>query len=105
MRCAASIATATKRHIDSLTCTRRRGVAFKNDSSLSGSKRLKRSCQSSSRARVATAARSPPSPSTWMPASPPKQGNEICDSVGGLTVGDATCRRIGPRPPSKLKRT
>jgi hypothetical protein len=79
VRSAAATIASAKRAIASLTGTTSRGSAFSRESSLAGSKRVKRSCQSPRKRRASTTAaralRPGASPVTATPHLAPKQSN------------------------------
>ena len=87
-----------------LTGTSGRGSAFSRDSSLAGEKRVKRSCQPSSRVRASAtdcaSERSPASPATSTRQRPPKQAN---DRLIAAPPGRGGARGRPPcgRPPSR----
>ena len=98
VRRAASATAAVSSASSSLTGTRSRGSAFSRESSLPGSKRVKRSCHASSRRRAcapaSTGGPSGPSPPAWTAHSSPKQGKRVAISfMPAPPVAEAGARR------------
>ena len=87
MRAPAAATAAASASSSGLAGTAARGSALRRDSSLSGRKRLKRSCQASSRRRASATAAAAPAPPARTSQAPPKQAKRSTAALMACAAG------------------